>query len=34
MKLVEVIPGEKTAQEITDLTKDYVKSVNKQAVVV
>ncbi|MHA7734158.1 3-hydroxyacyl-CoA dehydrogenase [Nitrosopumilus sp. S6] len=32
MKLVEVIPGEKTAQEITDLTKDYVKSVNKQAV--
>jgi len=32
MKLVEVIPGEKTSQEITDLTKDYVKSVNKQAV--
>lgn len=32
MKLVEVIPGEKTAQEITGLTKDYVKSVNKQAV--
>ena len=32
MKLVEVIPGEKTAQEITDLTQDYVKSVNKQAV--
>ena len=32
MKLVEVIPGEKTAQEITELTKDYVKSVNKQAV--
>ena len=32
MKLVEVIPGEKTAQEVTDLTKDYVKSVNKQAV--
>jgi len=33
MKLVEVIPGEKTSQEITDLTKEYVKSVNKQAVV-
>ncbi len=33
MKLVEVIPGEKTSQEITDLTKKYVKSVNKQAVV-
>ena len=32
MKLVEVIPGEKTAQEITDLTQDYVKSVNKVAV--
>ncbi|QDI89532.1 3-hydroxyacyl-CoA dehydrogenase [Candidatus Nitrosopumilus sp. SW] len=32
MKLVEVIPGEKTSQEVTDLTKDYVKSVNKQAV--
>ena len=32
MKLVEVIPGEKTAQEITDLTQEYVKSVNKQAV--
>ena len=33
MKLVEVIPGEKTSQEITDITKEYVKSVNKQAVV-
>jgi enoyl-CoA hydratase/3-hydroxyacyl-CoA dehydrogenase len=33
MKLVEVIPGEKTAQEITELTKEYVKSVNKEAVV-
>ena len=32
MKLVEVIPGEKTAQEITELTQEYVKSVNKQAV--
>lgn len=33
MKLVEVIPGEKTSPEITDLTKEYVSSVNKQAVV-
>ena len=32
MKLVEVIPGEKTSHEITDLTQEYVKSVNKQAV--
>jgi enoyl-CoA hydratase/3-hydroxyacyl-CoA dehydrogenase len=33
MKLVEVIPGEKTSQQITDLTLEYVKSVNKQAVI-
>jgi len=32
MKLVEVIPGEKTSQEITDLTQEFVRSVNKQAV--
>ena len=32
MKLVEIIPGEKTLQSITDLTQEYVKSVNKQAV--
>ena len=32
MKLVEVIPGEKTSQVITDLTQEFVKSVNKQAV--
>ena len=32
MKLVEIIPGEKTSQEVTDLTHEYVKSVNKQAV--
>ncbi len=32
MKLVEIIPGEKTSQEITDLTQEYVKSVNKIAV--
>ncbi len=33
MKLVEVIPGEKTSQEITELTQEFVKTVNKQAVV-
>ena len=33
MKLVEVIPGEKTGQEITELTQEFVKSVNKQAVI-
>jgi len=32
MKLVEIIPGEKTASEITELTKEFVKSVNKTAV--
>ncbi len=32
MKLVEVIPGEKTSQEITELTQEFVNSVNKQAV--
>ena len=32
MKLVEMIPGEKTAPEITELTQDFVRSVNKQAV--
>tara|TARA_B100000029_G_scaffold168965_1_gene165204 strand:- start:648 stop:1787 length:1140 start_codon:yes stop_codon:yes gene_type:complete len=32
MKLVEVIPGEKTSQEITEITQKFVKSVNKQAV--
>ena len=32
MKLVEVIPGEKTAPEITELTQEFVRSVNKQAV--
>jgi len=32
MKLVEIIPGEKTSQEITDLIQEFVKSVNKQAV--
>jgi len=32
MKLVEIIPGEKTSQGITDLTQEFVKSVNKTAV--
>ena len=32
MKLVEIIPGQKTAQEIVDMTEDYVKSVKKEAV--
>ena len=32
MKLVEIIPGEKTSPEITELTKEFVKSVNKTAV--
>jgi enoyl-CoA hydratase/3-hydroxyacyl-CoA dehydrogenase len=33
MKLVEVIPGEKTSHEITNLIQEFVKSINKQAVV-
>ncbi|KAF6244022.1 3-hydroxyacyl-CoA dehydrogenase [Nitrosopumilus sp. b1] len=33
MKLVEVIPGEKTGKDILDITNNYVKSVNKQPVV-
>jgi len=32
MKLVEVIPGQQTAQEVVDLTVEYVKSVNKEPV--
>jgi len=32
MKLVEIIPGEKTDPEITEMTKEFVKSVNKTAV--
>jgi len=32
MKLVEIIPGQKTAQEVIDITQDYVKSVKKEAV--
>lgn len=33
MKLVEIIPGEKTSSEITKFTQEYVKSVNKIAVI-
>ena len=33
MKLVEVIPGEKTTSEITAMTQEFVKSVNKTPVV-
>jgi enoyl-CoA hydratase/3-hydroxyacyl-CoA dehydrogenase len=32
MKLVEIIPGEKTSQEITDMIQEFVKSVGKTAV--
>ena len=32
MKLVEIIPGEKTSQDIVELTQEFVKSVNKTAV--
>jgi len=33
MKLVEIIPGQKTSQEIVNLTQDYVKSIKKESVV-
>ena len=33
MKLVEIIPGEKTALEIVELTKEYVNSVKKEGVI-
>ena len=32
MKLVEIIPGEKTSQEVIDVIQEFVKSVNKTAV--
>ena len=32
MKLVEVIPGEKTSQEVTETTEEFVKSVKKEPV--
>jgi enoyl-CoA hydratase/3-hydroxyacyl-CoA dehydrogenase len=33
MKLVEVIPGQKTAKDIVDLTVNYVRSVKKEPVI-
>jgi enoyl-CoA hydratase/3-hydroxyacyl-CoA dehydrogenase len=33
MKLVEVIPGQKTSQEVLDLTVEFVRSVKKEPVV-
>jgi len=32
MKLVEIIPGQKTAKEVVDLTLDFVKSVKKEPI--
>ena len=32
MKLVEIIPGQKTAKEVIDLTQDFVKSVKKEPI--
>jgi enoyl-CoA hydratase/3-hydroxyacyl-CoA dehydrogenase len=33
MKLVEIIPGQKTAKDVVKLTNDYVKSIQKEPVV-
>jgi len=33
MKLVEIIPGEKTAKDVIELTQEYVKSVKKEPVI-
>jgi enoyl-CoA hydratase/3-hydroxyacyl-CoA dehydrogenase len=33
MKLVEIIPGQKTAKDVVKLTNDYVKSIKKEPVV-
>ena len=33
MKLVEVIPGQKTGQDVVDMTVNYVKSVKKEPVI-
>ena len=33
MKLVEVIPGQKTSDEVSNITQEYVKSVKKEPVV-
>ena len=32
MKLVEIIPGQKTAKEVVELTQDFVKSVKKEPI--
>ncbi len=32
MKLVEIIPGQKTAKEVIDLTQDFVKSIKKEPI--
>jgi len=33
MKLVEIIPGQKTAPDVVEITQDYVKSVKKEPVI-
>ena len=33
MKLVEIIPGQKTVDEVTNITKEFVKSVKKEPVI-
>jgi len=33
MKLVEIIPGQKTAPDVVKITQDYVKSVKKESVI-
>jgi len=33
MKLVEIIPGQKTAPDVVDITRDYVKSIKKEPVI-
>lgn len=33
MKLVEIIPGQKTSQDIVKMTQDYVKSIKKEPVI-
>ena len=33
MKLVEIIPGEKTSDELTNMTQEFVKSVKKEPVI-
>ncbi len=33
MKLVEIIPGKETSAQVVDITKQYVRSINKQEVI-